>query len=53
MTYGHWLTRARVHLGDTLDAMAGNGPSGAADILSMTGSRAARSISSSPATGRC
>jgi hypothetical protein len=40
MTYGYWIARAQVHLGDTLDAMADSGPSGAADILSMTGSRA-------------
>ena len=40
MTYGYWFARARVHLGDTLDAMADSGPSAAADILSMTGSRA-------------
>jgi hypothetical protein len=40
MTYGYWITRARGHLGDALDAMAGGGPGGAADILSMTGSRA-------------
>ncbi len=40
MTYGYWIARARMHLSDTLDAMADSGPIGAADILSMTGSRA-------------
>jgi hypothetical protein len=41
MTYGYWITRARVHLGDAADKPAGAGPDSIADVLAVMSSRAA------------